>query len=80
MRYYDITLTNPRIIASLFISILLTFLFYALTMNTINRATYRMMHEYHHQFTKMRKTFRTTNMSEASLIPTTQKTSRILTN
>jgi K(+)-stimulated pyrophosphate-energized sodium pump len=67
MRYYDVTLTNPRVIAGLFIGVLLTFLFCALTMNAVGRAAYRMMRECRRQFAKMREAFRAAGMSEADI-------------
>jgi Na+/H+-translocating membrane pyrophosphatase len=67
MRYYDVTLTNPKVIAGLFIGVLLTFLFCALTMNAVGRAAYRMMKECRRQFGKMREAFRAAGMSEADI-------------
>ncbi|MCW5549331.1 MAG: sodium/proton-translocating pyrophosphatase [Opitutaceae bacterium] len=64
MHYYDVTLTNPRVIAGLFIGVLLTFLFCALTMNAVGRAAYRMMRECRRQFGKMREAFRAAGMTE----------------
>jgi K(+)-stimulated pyrophosphate-energized sodium pump len=67
MRYYDVMLTNPKVIAGLFIGVLLTFLFCALTMNAVGRAAYRMMRECRRQFGKMREAFRAAGMSEADI-------------
>ncbi|MBA4136715.1 MAG: sodium-translocating pyrophosphatase [Opitutus sp.] len=67
MIYYDVTLTNPKVIAGLFIGVLLTFLFCALTMNAVGRAAYRMMRECRRQFGKMREAFRAAGMSEADI-------------
>ncbi len=67
MRYYDVTLTNPRVIAGLFIGVLIIFLFCALTMNAVGRAAYRMMRECRRQFAKMREAFRAAGMSEADI-------------
>ena len=64
MRYYDVTLTNPKVIGGLFIGVLLTFLFCAMTMNAVGRAAYRMMRECRRQFGKMRDAFRKAGMSE----------------
>ena len=62
--FYDVTLTNPRVIGGLFIGVLLTFLFCALTMNAVGRAAYLMMRECRRQFGKMREAFRATGMPE----------------
>ncbi|MFM1852109.1 MAG: putative K(+)-stimulated pyrophosphate-energized sodium pump [Verrucomicrobiota bacterium] len=64
MAYYDVTLTNPKVIAGLFIGVLLTFLFCALTMNAVGRAAYQMMRECRRQFGKMREAFRAAGMTE----------------
>lgn len=67
MRYYDVTLTNPKVIVGLFIGVLLTFLFCALTMNAVGRAAYEMMGECRRQFGKMREAFRAKGMSEEDI-------------
>jgi len=65
--FYDVNLTNPKVIGGLFIGVLLTFLFCALTMNAVGRAAYRMMRECRRQFGKMREAFRAAGMSEADI-------------
>jgi len=65
--FYDITLTNPRVLGGLFIGVLLAFLFCALTMNAVGRAAYAMMKECRRQFGKMRQAFRGQGMSEADI-------------
>ncbi len=67
IRYYDVTLTNPKVICGLFIGVLLTFLFCALTMNAVGRAAYSMMRECRRQFGKMRDAFRAAGMSEEDI-------------
>lgn len=67
MRYYDVTLTNPKVICGLFIGVLLTFLFCAMTMNAVGRAAYQMMRECRRQFGKMREAFRASGMTEADI-------------
>jgi K(+)-stimulated pyrophosphate-energized sodium pump len=67
MRYYDVSLTNPRVMGGLFIGVLLTFLFCALTMKAVGRAAYQMMRECRRQFGKMREAFRAGGMSEADI-------------
>jgi len=67
MRFYDVTLTNPKVIAGLFIGVLLTFLFCAMTMKAVGRAAYSMMRECRRQFGKMREAFRAAGMSEENI-------------
>lgn len=67
MRYFDVTLTNPKVISGLFIGVLLTFLFCALTLNAVGRAAYEMMRECRRQFGKMRDAFRASGMSEEDI-------------
>jgi Na+/H+-translocating membrane pyrophosphatase len=67
MRYYDVTLTNPKVISGLFLGVLLTFLFCAMTMNAVGRAAYEMMRECRRQFGKMREAFRSSGMSEKDI-------------
>ncbi|MCL4197804.1 MAG: sodium-translocating pyrophosphatase [Phycisphaerales bacterium] len=67
MMYYDVTLMNPRTIGGLFMGVLLTFAFCALTMNAVGRAAYAMMNECRRQFGKMREAFRASGMSEADM-------------
>ena len=62
--FYDITLTNPRVLGGLFIGTLLAFLFCALTMSAVGRAAYAMMRECRRQFARMRQAFRAQGMSE----------------
>ena len=67
MMYYDVTLMNPRTIGGLFMGVLLTFVFCALTMNAVGRAAYAMMNECRRQFAKMREAFRSSGMSDADM-------------
>jgi len=62
--FYDITLTNPMVLGGLFLGVLLTFLFCAMTMNAVGRAAYDMMQEARRQFGKMRDALRAQGMSE----------------
>ncbi|MEQ9617281.1 MAG: sodium-translocating pyrophosphatase [Phycisphaerales bacterium] len=64
LAFYDVTLTNPRLLGGLFLGVLLTFLFCALTMNAVGRAAYDMMNEARRQFGKMRDALRAKGMSE----------------
>ena len=65
--YYNVTLTNPRVLGGLFGGVLLAFLFCALTMNAVGRAAYQMMGECRRQFGKMRAAFRKSGMSEEQI-------------
>jgi len=64
LRFYDVTLANPRLLGGIFIGVLLAFLFCALTMNAVGRAAYAMMGECRRQFGKMREGLRAGGMSE----------------
>jgi K(+)-stimulated pyrophosphate-energized sodium pump len=65
LAHYDVTLTNPRLLGGIFVGVLLTFLFCALTMNAVGRAAYSMIDECRRQFAKMREALRKGGMSEA---------------
>jgi Na+/H+-translocating membrane pyrophosphatase len=64
MRYYDVTITNPKVLCGLFVGVMLVFVFCAMTMNAVGRAAYRMMGECRRQFTIMKEAFRRRGMSE----------------
>ncbi len=65
--YYDVTLTNPRVIGGLFLGTLLTFVFCAMTMSAVGRAAYSMMGECRRQFGLMREALRAKGMSESQI-------------
>lgn len=67
LAFYDVTLTSPRVLAGLFLGVLLTFLFCALTMGAVGRAAYAMMGECRRQFSAMRAAFRAGGMSEEDI-------------
>lgn len=67
LTYYDVGLTNPRVLGGLFIGVMLAFVFCALTMNAVGRAAYQMMGECRRQFGKMREAFRASGMSEEDI-------------
>ena len=64
LAFYDVTLTNPRVLGGVFIGTLLTFLFCALTMSAVGRAAYAMMRECRRQFGKIREALRAKGMTE----------------
>ncbi len=65
--FYNVTLTNPKVLGGLFSGVLLAFLFCALTMSAVGRAAYEMMNECRRQFGKMRAAFREQGMSEEDI-------------
>jgi K(+)-stimulated pyrophosphate-energized sodium pump len=67
LAFYDVTITNPRVLGGIFIGVLLAFLFSAMTMNAVGRAAYQMMNECRRQFGVMRGAFRKNGMSESDL-------------
>jgi Na+/H+-translocating membrane pyrophosphatase len=67
LRFYDVTLMNPKVLGGVFIGVLLTFVFCALTMKAVGRAAYRMMNECRRQFAIMREQFRKDGMNEADI-------------
>ncbi|MEO1582988.1 MAG: sodium-translocating pyrophosphatase [Planctomycetota bacterium] len=67
LAFYDVTITNPRLLGGIFIGVLLAFLFCALTMNAVGRAAYAMMGECRRQFGIMREGFRKDGMSEEDI-------------
>jgi len=67
LAFYDVTLTNPRVLGGIFIGVLLTFLFCAMTMNAVGRAAYAMMNECRRQFAKMREGLREEGADEAMI-------------
>ncbi len=50
VRYYDITLLNPRVLVGMFIGAMLVFVFCSLTMKAVGRAAGRMVDEVRRQF------------------------------
>ncbi len=67
LMFYDVTLTNPAVIGGLFIGVLLTFLFCAMSMSAVGRAAYAMMAECRRQFAMMRDGLRAMGMAEAEI-------------
>ncbi len=67
MQYYNVVLTNPRVLSGLFIGVMLVFVFCAMTMNAVGRAAFEMMQECRRQFAIMKAAFRKQGMSEADV-------------
>ncbi|MCB9838963.1 MAG: sodium/proton-translocating pyrophosphatase [Phycisphaeraceae bacterium] len=64
LAFYDMTLTNPRVLGGVFIGVMLAFVFCAMTMNAVGRAANLMMVECRRQFGKMREGFLKSGMSK----------------
>jgi Na+/H+-translocating membrane pyrophosphatase len=64
LRFYDVTIANPRLLGGIFVGVMLAFLFCALTMNAVGRAAYAMIDECRRQFGKIRDALRAQGMSE----------------
>ena len=54
MRYYDITLMNPKVLSGMFIGSMMAFLFCGLTMNAVGRAAQSMVNEVRRQFREIK--------------------------
>ncbi len=77
LAFYDVSIANPSLLGGLFIGVLLTFLFCALTMNAVGRAAYQMMRECRRQFGKMREAFRAQGLAEAQIADPMQWPKRV---
>ncbi|MCL4219914.1 MAG: sodium-translocating pyrophosphatase [Phycisphaerales bacterium] len=67
LAFYNVSIANPRVLGGLFVGVMLTFLFCALTMNAVGRAAYAMMRECRRQFGKIRQALRNGGMSDADV-------------
>ncbi len=54
MRYYDVTLMNPKVLAGAFIGAMMSFLFCGLTMSAVGRAAGSMVEEVRRQFREIK--------------------------
>ena len=54
MRYYDVTLMNPKVLAGTFIGAMMSFLFCGLTMSAVGRAAGSMVEEVRRQFREIK--------------------------
>ena len=54
MRYYDITLMNPKVLSGMFLGSMMAFLFCGLTMNAVGRAAAHMVDEVRRQFREIK--------------------------
>ena len=67
MTYYDASLMNPKVLVGVFLGAMATFVFCAMTMNTVGRAAYAMMNECRRQFVIMKKGFIADGKTEEEL-------------
>ena len=67
LTFYNVSMTSPNLLGGLFIGVMLTFLFCALTMDAVGRAANIMMQECRRQFAEMRSMFRKEGMSEEDI-------------
>ena len=65
--FYNVSLTSPTLLGGLFMGVMLTFLFCALTMDAVGKAANVMMQECRRQFGQMRDLFRKQGMSEEDI-------------
>ena len=65
--FYNVSMTSPTLLGGLFIGVMLTFLFCALTMDAVGRAANIMMQECRRQFAEMRAMFRKEGMTDADI-------------
>ncbi|MEX1016031.1 MAG: sodium/proton-translocating pyrophosphatase [Phycisphaeraceae bacterium] len=63
LAFYDVTLMNPRVLAGLFVGVMLVFVFCAMTMNAVGRAAFAMMRECRRQFVIMKEGYRVNGMT-----------------
>jgi K(+)-stimulated pyrophosphate-energized sodium pump len=54
MRYYEINLMNPKVLAGMFLGSMLAFLFCGLTMNAVGTTAFKMVEEVRRQFREIR--------------------------
>ena len=64
LSFYDVTIMNPKVLAGLFIGVMLVFVFCAMTMNAVGRAAFAMIDECRRQFVIMKAAFKKNGMSD----------------
>jgi Na+/H+-translocating membrane pyrophosphatase len=72
MTYYNVSLTNPRVLCGLFLGVMLVFVFCAMTMTAVGVAAYQMMGECRRQFDRMREGLKAQNTSAQVMADPTQ--------
>ena len=64
LSFYDVTIMNPKVLAGLFVGVMLVFVFCAMTMNAVGRAAFAMIDECRRQFAVMKGAFKKNGMSD----------------
>jgi Na+/H+-translocating membrane pyrophosphatase len=67
LRFYDVTIMNPKVLGGIFLGVMLAFVFCALTMNAVGRAAHQMMNECRRQFAIMKEAFKKNGMSDEEI-------------
>ena len=67
LQFYDVTIMNPKVLAGLFLGVMLVFLFCAMTMNAVGRAAFAMIDECRRQFAIMKGGFKKNGMSDEDI-------------
>ncbi|MDE0890265.1 MAG: V-type H(+)-translocating pyrophosphatase [Phycisphaerales bacterium] len=67
LQFYDVTIMNPKVLAGMFLGVMLVFLFCAMTMNAVGRAAFAMIDECRRQFAIMRTGFKKNGMSDEDI-------------
>ena len=64
LSFYDVTIMNPKVLAGLFVGVMLVFVFCAMTMNAVGRAAFAMIDECRRQFVIMKAAFKKDGMTD----------------
>ena len=67
LQYYNVTLMNPKVLAGLFLGVMLVFVFCAMTMNAVGRAAFAMIDECRRQFAIMKAGFKKNGLSDEDI-------------
>ena len=67
LTFYNVTLMNPKVLAGLFLGVMLVFVFCAMTMNAVGRAAFAMIDECRRQFVIMKAAFKKNGMSDEDI-------------
>ncbi|MEE2895824.1 MAG: V-type H(+)-translocating pyrophosphatase, partial [Planctomycetota bacterium] len=67
LSFYDVTLMNPKVLAGLFVGVMLVFVFCAMTMNAVGRAAFSMIDECRRQFKIMKAEFKKNGLSDEEI-------------
>ena len=67
LQFYNVTLMNPKVLAGLFLGVMLVFVFCAMTMNAVGRAAFAMIDECRRQFAIMKAGFKKSGLSDEDI-------------